>query len=277
MLDLSHLLTGTDFSDKSTASVREALRLAAGDPARRVTVLHATDAISKASAMRQRVLDWVMALPEASALDPSQIIPDLEVGRVADAFVRCAQRIGATQLVVGPRPHGFVETWITGGIAEKLFHRVSVPVLATRTVAEGGYRNILLPLDLSEVSAEAFQMALDLVNDACAAHPEARIHLLHVAHRMGGISGARELEDPIRLSTTAQLKALTLHMDAAARVGSYTAAFGVVHDIIPKQIDALGVDLICMVTRHSSNLMGSTVDAVLRNIQVPLWVAWLPH
>jgi nucleotide-binding universal stress UspA family protein len=277
MFDPSHVLTGTDFSEASQGAVREALRLVAGDPARKVTVLHVADDIQQAAALRQRVLDWCRALPEAAALQPHQLQADLELGKVADAIARCALRLGVTLIVVGPRPRGFVETWITGGVAEQLFHKARVPVLATRQPATGGYRQVLLPLDLTAGSAAALQIGAGIVRDPSGVvHADARLHLLHVAARPAGVAGKRELEDPIRDDAYAQLKKLAEGGKIAERVESYTAALGVLHDVIPRQIAALHVDLICMITRHSGSLMGSAVDAVLRNTDTPLLVAWPP-
>ncbi len=276
MFDASHILTGTDYSKSSEGAVREALRLAAADASRKVRVLHVTPNIKDVETTRQQVLDWVCALPEFSNLHhPSQVIIDLEEGKVAEAFIRCAKRTGASMITVGPRARGFVETWLTGGLAEKLFHSAHIPVLATRQTKEGGYRNILVPLDLSGNSVEALDMAALMLDPSSGAtHPEAKLHLLHVAHRVGGVSAKRSLELPVQRDACGRLKVLAEKRGIADRVSSYTASFGVVHDIIPKQVNALDLDLICMVSKHSGSFLGSTVDAVLRNVEVPMMVAW---
>ncbi len=278
MQELQHILTGTDFTESSHGAVREALRIVAGDPGRKVTVLHVAESISDAVALRAQIRQWVSELPEYADLhSPEQVLPDLELGKVAAGLSRCAQRIGATKVVVGPRPRTFVERWFTGAIAEQLFRTTKVPVLATRAPATGGYASILVPVDFSPTSEVAVKVAMSLLQNASGvATPDASIRLLHVAPSHAAGPG-KDMDDSMRRTFQRQLHQFASDLGAEKFVSDYRVAFGVVQDVIPREVGELDngtQQLVCMATRSSGSLFGSTADAVLRNIQVALLVVW---
>lgn len=270
-LNLSHILTGTDFTDVSSGSVREALRLAARVKTRKISVVHVCREVEDAAATRERVVEWTSSLPEFAALDPSQLIAELEVGRVVEALARCVQRIGATQLVVGPRPRGFLERWFTGGVAEQLFHNVKVPVLATLEPATHGYRRILVPVDFSEVAAAALEMAADMAREL----PDGQLELVHVATNPAGGHDLQRLRVGLRATLEKDLNDFA--GDAGLVEGfSVRVEFGAVQQVVPTVAEEGGFDLVCMASQSSGSFLGSTVDAVLRNTKLPMLVVYVP-
>ena len=279
MLDMSHILTGTDFSDSSSGGVRESLRIASGDASRKITVVHVTKEIKDAEGLRERIREWISALPEyASLADPeAQITVDVEQGKISAGLARCAARVGATQVIVGPLPRTFTERYLTGAIAEQLFHSIRVPVLATRQPAEGGYAHILVPIDFSESSRRALSMASSLIrNTPGAVCDDAHLDLLHVASMPGGVRAShagRELMESVIADFEAELHDFAREEGVFDLVDRFRAVTGVVQDIIPREAQECGADLICMASGSSRGILGSTVDAVLRNVTIPLLVS----
>lgn len=274
MHDLSHILTGTDFSESSKGAVREALRLAGGDASRRVTLVHVTRHVKEPQVLLDKLSAWAQELPEFGSLkDPSQFKPELEIGHVSSGLATCAMRIGATQLVVGPLPRTLLERYVTGGIAEQLFHSVYIPVLATRRPVEGGYKHILVPVDFTENSHRAVALAASLARDVSASDPEAHLELLHVAELPGGAYGGgvrKGLANSMTANIEKQLHAYAAERGVADLVGRVSAVIGVVQDAIPKEVNRCGADLICMASSSSGSLLGSTADAVLRSVGIPM-------
>ncbi len=270
-LNLTHMLTGTDFSESSRGAVREALRLAAADSLRRVSVVHVTREVQDALALRQKVMDWTSSLPEYASVGPEQVLAELEVGGVVDGLSRCVQRTGATQLLVGPRPRGFLQRWFTGGIAEQLFHSVRVPVLATRGPSEQGYKRILVPVDFSDVARASVGLAADMANET----PGCEVHLLHVAQSPPRGHDLPELRTGLRASIERDL----VEFAQGAGIGdgaSVRVEFGALQQVVPELAEDSGYDLVCMASQSSGSFLGSTVDAVLRNTRVPMLVVYVP-
>ncbi len=274
MIDLSHILTGTDFSETSKGAVRESLRLASGDPGRRVTLTHVTRAVKDAAALRAKLQQWVQGLPEFVNLhDPSQVTCELEIGKVSTGLSRAAQRLGATIIVVGPLPRTLMERFLTGGVAEQLFHSASIPVLATRGPATNGYRHVLIPVDFGDGSRHAMKLASAVVKDPTMSANNAHLDLLHVAELPGGVHavGARkELVSSITSDFENQLERFAQEEGVDDLVERSRAVIGVVQDVITKEASACGADLICMASQNAGGLLGSTADAVLRHVQIPL-------
>ncbi len=278
-MDLRHILTGTDFSDSSKGGVRESLRLAQASAARRVTLLHVTAEIKDAVALRQRMREWLQGIPEYTALDDPEgrVAVDLEQGRITSGLERCAARIGATQIIVGPLPRNFTERYLTGAIAEQLFHSTRVPVLATRAPATGGYRHVLVPMDFSDNSRRALAAAASLIRDCPgAAAPDARIELLHVASIPGGArttQAGRSLFASMAQEFEEKMTEMARQEGVEDLVDGVRALQGVVQEAIPVEARKCGADLVCMSSSSSRGFFGSTVDAVLRNIDIPMLVA----
>jgi nucleotide-binding universal stress UspA family protein len=277
MLDFSHVITGTDFSESSKGGVRESLRIISGDPSRRLTLVHVAKSIKDAGGLKGRMREWVSQLPEFNLLpDPDkQVLLDLEEGKVSVGLARSAARAGATQIIVGPLPRNILEKYLTGAVAEKLFHsaNVRVPVMATRGPAEGGYRHILVPVDFSPSSRRAAAMAASFIRDSPdAVAKDARIELLHVGSNPG-IHVDKDLLASMVSEIENDLKVFASEEGLVDLVQECHALMGVVQEVIPREVESCGADLVCMGSGSGGGLLGSTVDAVLRNVNVPLLVS----
>ena len=278
MLDFSHIISGTDFSDSSKGGVRESLRIVSGDERRRFTLVHVAKEIKDADALKRRMAQWLAELPEYSLLpDPDkQVHLDLEEGKVSVGLARSAARSGATQIIVGPLPRNILEKYLTGAVAEQLFHTTSVPVMATRHPLSGGYRHILVPVDFSPSSRRAAAMAASFIRDSPDAVAEdAHVELLHVVS-MPGIRADKDLLESMLLEVEGDLRAFAEAEGIADLVSKVHALTGVVQEVIPREVDGCGADLVCMGAGAGSGLLGSTVDAVLRNVKIALLVSPIP-
>lgn len=97
----------------------------------------------------------------------------ISVGVPGSAIVRAARRAGADLLVVGAAEGQQVTL---GGVAEAVLRQATIPVLLVRGELAVPPRRVLLPVDLSPLSAEALRFGrawLDRVGSA--ASPEGRV------------------------------------------------------------------------------------------------------
>lgn len=277
MFNPSHILTGTDFTRHSKGPVREALRMVAADPSRRLTLVHVASQIDDARATKDKIMAWASELPEFKDLQSSdQVIPDLEIGRVPVGLARSAQRMGASLIVVGPRLRGFLEKWITGGIAEQLLHKTQVPLLATKGPATGGYKAILVPVDFSPMSRTAIETASSLLRTPGVGAEGGTLYLQHVASRPPSSSKETRasLEASIKNNASARLKKLSVSTGIEDLTREYRVTFGVVQSAVPRLAEEVDADLICTASKRIGGVLGSTADAILRNVEQPMLVVW---
>jgi nucleotide-binding universal stress UspA family protein len=96
----------------------------------------------------------------------------LVVGNVVDCIVREADARGAELLVTGTRGSTFVRTMLLGSTAERLVKRSCRPVLMVRQIPHEPYGRVLVPVDFSEWSLAALELALRVA-------PHSRFVLMH--------------------------------------------------------------------------------------------------
>ena len=280
-LQIKNLVCGTDFSDSSAGSVREAMRLAQGRPEAHVVLVHVTQKGKRAwPELEERLRAWVSALPEYGALPEGTVEPLIAPGRISQTLGEVAEERGSGLIVVGPLRKGLVQQ-VIGGIAEQLFSAATCPVLATAAPEPGGYDHILVPVDFSEGSSLALRVAAGFVHDphgACA--DGAHLDLIHAYSFPGGVpSGSvrRDLEAKIKPQLISDMRALAQKSGVEDLVQNVHVAFGSARDIIVNEAERLDVDLICMSSNGgggdvSRAILGSTASGVLMEAKRPLLV-----
>lgn len=280
-LDFGHIVTGTDFSETSKGSVREALRLAASTSQTKVSVVHvASGRNPDIGELEVHLRAWVAELDEAAVLsDHQRIVPVVATGNVAEALARYAAEHQAGLIVVGPLAHTLFEK-ISGGPAEQLFGATHTPILVTRRPSTG-YEHILVPVDFSRISRRVLGLAADLARDASLSGPEAALDLVHVYRIPGGVHGAvarRQIEAPMRADLEAELRNFAAECGVADVTATYRCLRGVPHQVIPQDAASCRADLVCMGSVGTGTLkraiLGSSTSAVLSNVDCPLLVVW---
>lgn len=96
----------------------------------------------------------------------------LAIGRAHLEIVRHAESIDAGIVVLRAHGGSFVRELFLGSTAEKVLRKHSRPVLIVKREPQGPYQRVLVPVDFSEASRLALELALRIA-------PHAHITVLH--------------------------------------------------------------------------------------------------
>jgi len=208
----------------------------------------------------------------ASAIDTHQQIKGnvhLFQGPRLSGITHTAQRLAARLLVVGASSAGYLRHWLLGATADRLLRKTTLPILFVRQPAHEPYRNVLVPIDLSECSATAVAFARMIA-------PQARLMLQHACAmpfegkmRFAGVSD----DALVRYRQSAHRDALTGLEKVATDAGLVPDQWLPVvtqgdpaHDILEQQVE-LDADLIVLGKQGSGmtgeRLLGSVTQQVL--------------
>jgi nucleotide-binding universal stress UspA family protein len=182
---LRNIVTATDFSGPSRHAAQRAALLARSGGAA-LTLLHAVggsalddlrrwlaDDSEAARAIEADARQRLDAL--AAELGRSQglaVQSQVAVGHPAEQVIRHADAVDAGLVVTGTRGAGFFRGVVVGSTAERIAKRASRPVLMVRQLPHEPYRRILVPVDFSDWSRCAVDLARQIA-------PEATLVLTH--------------------------------------------------------------------------------------------------
>ncbi len=162
---MDRILVATDFSSRSDRAARRAMLLARQCEAA-LTLVHAVDDELPARVVAAKCQAAVELLEEqAGSLRALEGLPcsiDVVGGNVFEAIGRAVSQAKADLLVVGPHRRQAMKDAFIGTTAERVLRVCRQPVLIANAVPAGGYRHILVAMDLSGESAAALQYLLDL-------------------------------------------------------------------------------------------------------------------
>lgn len=96
----------------------------------------------------------------------------LSIGNPVEQVVRHADEVDAGLLVTGTRGAGFFRGVVFGSTAERIAKRSSRPVLMVRQLPHEPYQRVLVPVDFSEWSRSAIELARHIA-------PQASLVLMH--------------------------------------------------------------------------------------------------
>lgn len=228
MNPLRAIITATDFSAPSRHAAQRAALLARASGAS-LTLAHivggsaledlrrwlagdsqATGAIEADA--RRHLQELAAELGRSQGID---VHTHLSIGHPVEQVVRHADEVDAGLLVTGTRGAGFFRGVVVGSTAERIAKRSSRPVLMVRQLPHEPYRRILVPVDFSEWSRSAIELALRIA-------PQATLVLMHAVEvpfegkmRVAGVA-----EDAVlRYRDTAQREALQRLRELAADAG----------------------------------------------------------
>jgi len=179
MKPILSLLVATDFSDDAARAIQRGARLANKLTAR-LQLLHVmsgpslqalrelfpnpAEAEAKIFADAQRMLD-----EQADALEQNATTT-VKVGKVLEEILAACDKTDL--LVLGARGLNPLRDLLLGTTAERLLRKCMRPVLVVKQETKAPYRQVIVPVDFSPHSVQAFMTALSVA-------PDAQITLLH--------------------------------------------------------------------------------------------------
>jgi nucleotide-binding universal stress UspA family protein len=270
MTPFNLILAATDFSAPANNAVWRAAQLARQHGAR-LRIVHVVN-----PAAFVRVREWLAPSVDLDAkaaegrdrlrklsADVRQlhgVVAEIEL-RTGDTFQelhRAATR--ADLLVVGQRRRNPLIELVLGRTAQRLVEACRRPVLVVRQAADGGYRRILVPIDLTPASDAAAVVAAALA-------PDVDLHIFH-AFAWPGEAVMREAdvrESVIRDARAREEAGLIARMRRSmARLGldsrrmSFALGRGSPVAATLRQAQALGADVL-VATKHRRSRVGATV------------------
>jgi nucleotide-binding universal stress UspA family protein len=119
------------------------------------------------------------------------------VGRPTERIVSAAQESGADLIVLGTHGASGFERLILGSVAERVLRKAACPVLTVppraRNTSTLPFRRILCPVDFSEASHAAVELAVSIASDG-----DADVTFLHVLESSGDAADlTRRMSEPI--------------------------------------------------------------------------------
>ncbi|MDP2794532.1 MAG: universal stress protein [Sulfurisoma sp.] len=198
------------------------------------------------------------------------VTPVAEIGHVHEEIVRHAEAVDAGLVVLGAHGGSFVRELFLGSTAEKALRKLSRPVLIVRREPRGPYRNVLVPVDFSEPSRRAAQMALRIA-------PQAGITLLHAFEvpfegklRFAGVSDEtiQSCRAEAREQANSAMRQFVSGLESGADRVSHSVEFGYAPSVIREKAETIEPDLIVMGKHGQSEwedtLFGSVTKHVIR-------------
>ncbi len=208
-------------------------------------------------------------------------------GRPPRVIVDHVDERGIDLVVMGRHGRAGLGERLLGSVTERVLRGSDAPVLTVDggdADDAGGYRNVLVPTDGSEIAERAAPYGVDV-----ARRYGATLHLLNVVdvQREGGLfsAGGVDAEFVERLEGRGRERVDRLaervrETDASAEPRTAVVR-GAPHAGIREYVDANGVDLVVMSSEGESNLagqlLGSVADRVLRTVDVPVLVVPVPE
>jgi nucleotide-binding universal stress UspA family protein len=231
-MKMEKIAVGTDFSEPSNLAVAQAMHLARHVGAE-VVLVHAGaiaefGALSKdAEGWREKVfaqnrkeLEEFRARLAGQGVEVSQAFHE---GLPEKSLGPAAAKLSADILVVGTHSFSGITRFLLGNVAERVVKTSDQSVLVARSAGQaGGFRRILLPLDLEESAAAVIVKALAL------ASPGAEIDLLHCWQVPRGLSerwpgdgpGLQEIRNEKRTQVDTKLRSLSQeHSPPGTQIG----------------------------------------------------------
>lgn len=259
------ILVATDLSARSDRAVDRAIGLA-GQMHCPVTVAHVVESRDGKEENRAAIEEQVReALPDSGG----DVRIALLNGSPPEALAQEAEAIGARLIVAGVARYNQIRDYFLGTAIDHLVRKASAPVLVIKQRAKKPYRRIIVPIDLSNSSKPALQLAASLF-------PEARIIVLH-AYNIGFEGSGTP--DHVLEETRAQNEAELSDFLASPELAGLNEANletrvvkGGTEACMAEAIDDLQPDLVILGTQGSGGLRllttGSKANSMLSWIEV---------
>jgi nucleotide-binding universal stress UspA family protein len=275
------ILAATDFSTRSNRALRQAGFLAQTG-ASQLNVVYVVDDDQPEELVRlekreaERVLhEQIGSMPELRGVDAR---PMVVTGDPFDGILRAGAAVKADLIVMGThRKHLLLDIFV-GTTVERVIRKGGFPVLMVNNEPQRKYQNIVVPIDMSDASANALRVAL-----SAGLIGEERVTLLHafVAPSKGKMFVAGSDQASIdsyvadeRRQAIDELGAFLAVNDLKHRQWSIRAEEGGPMEVISRAVSEMHPDLLVMGTRGRSALLkvliGSVTEEALRSLDVDI-------
>lgn len=184
--DIKKILIPIDFSDTAMLALDHAVFMAERYNAE-IIFLHVFESFSYQMEISQMLIDSVKVgdlvkgkldelAKETHKKSGVNISTEAVTGSVATNIVEAAERLGADIIVMGTHGSSGFEEFFIGSNAYKVVSKSAIPVLSVQDGAtKVGYRNIVVPLDVSKASRQKMQYVVPFAKKYAG-----RLHLLIV-------------------------------------------------------------------------------------------------
>jgi universal stress protein E len=276
-----HIIAATDFSTRSNRAVRQAALLAQPAEAR-LYLLHVVDDDQPDELVRmekreaERVLaEQLESMPELRGV---QCQPMVVTGDPFDGILRAAADIGADLIVMGSHRKQLLRDIFVGTTIERVIRKGPFPVLMVNNEAQRRYENVLAPVDLSDASVHALQIALStgLIDPNCvtilhAFFPIAKGKMFTYGFQKADIDSYVASE---RQRAMDELAAFLVANNLSRARWALRVEEGAPMEIISRMVSELGPDLLVMGTHGRSGLLkvliGSVTEEALRSLSLDI-------
>jgi universal stress protein E len=275
------ILAATDFSTRSNRALRQAGLLA--QPANaKLCVVHVVDDDQPEELVRlekreaERVLaEQIDSMPELLGI---QARPMVVTGDPFDGILRTAAEIQPDLVVMGSHRKQMLRDIFIGTTIERVIRKGTCPVLMVNHEAQRRYENVVVPVDMSDASADALRAARStgLISDE-------RATLLHafLAMAKGKLSvvGSDQASIDSHVASERQraideLAAFLVANDLEHGRWSLRVEEGGPMEIISRAVSEMRPDLLVMGTHGRSGLLkaliGSVTEEALRSLNVDI-------
>jgi universal stress protein E len=283
---VKRILCATDLSPRCESAVHRAGMVAQQHGAR-LALLHVIDA-AQTSRLREQEQERATARLRsrtAPPLWPFETAPTIEVraGQVAKVIRDVAEESGADLIVLGARRRRAVRDACIGTTGERVLRTCGCATLQVNRDPTSTYRNVLLALDSSAVSARAVQMAESFVLG-----DDARVSVIHAFAppyegklTEAGVSEAAIARHSMQWGRSARAQIAAL----LEETGSNPDRFDIIVDnaaplaAITQAVERSDPDLLIIGTRGPSLLrrlfLSNIASSVLREMKCDVLVASL--
>ena len=278
------ILAATDFSTRSQRALRRAGLLARATGAE-LALVHVVDddqpqaLIEMEEREARRILaEQVDVVPEFQGV---QCHPMVTTGDPFDAILRTATALTADLIVMGAHRKQFLRDVFVGTTVERVIRTGPYPVLMVNNEVSGGpYRAVLAPIDMSDSSAYALEVAqtrrlTDNVHVTLlhAFHPTAKTKLIlsGLGQPSVGQYVASHHQDAVN-----ELAAFLLMNSFSSNGWSQRLEEGEPFEVISRVVKETRPDLLVIATHGRSGLikllLGSVTEQVLRSLDIDILV-----
>jgi nucleotide-binding universal stress UspA family protein len=181
MPDLRHLLVATDFSERAGRAESRAALLCQQHRIANAELLTVRESSEPdvLSLIMNTSLDLAREQVVARANDElahragmakdnygAEFSCQVRLGKTATEIVRRADETDSDLLVIGAHGGNFFSDLLLGNTADRLTHLCKCPLLVVKNDPREAYQRVLIPVDFSEESRRAAEVALNIAPDA---------------------------------------------------------------------------------------------------------------
>jgi nucleotide-binding universal stress UspA family protein len=291
---LQHFLVASDLSPRANSALARALLLAEQHDAS-TSVLHVVDEgpflekplhaiFTSLKGRKQKLIQDAKAVlrEQIAALvshPQKQLTVHVEPGRDFVTIIRRARAQSADLIVLGAHGAHFLRDLFIGTTAEKVVREGDRPVLVVKKTPKGPYRRVLAPVDFSDTSRRALELAMRVA-------PEAVFYVLHAYEvwyeptlRRASVSNKEISRYKWKFAQSAkeQMKSFLHTCNLQAEVVKPIVKYGRPARVIRAVAHQRRVDLVAIGThgrtglRHT--LLGSVAEHVLREARCDVLAA----